>query len=107
MAASFEKVHAEATREAVRGARDHSGLLRNLDPRQRKALTLFQRSREATAKDIAVLFNIKPRAAAILCQRWTATGFLEVANASNRSRRYRLSPEYEAIVGETKIDKFI
>jgi Fic family protein len=99
-AAAFEKVHQEAKHEAERGGRDHSLLLRNLDPRQRKALMLFQKSREITAKDIADLFGFKARAAALLCQRWTEAGFLELANASYRSRRYRLRPEYEAIVNE-------
>ncbi len=99
-ATSFEKVHAEAKQEAQRGGQDPSILLRNLDPRQRKALTLFRRSREIAAKDIADLFGFKARAAAQLCQRWTEAGFLEIANASFRSRRYRLASEYEAVIHE-------
>ena len=99
-ATSFEKVHDEAKQEAERGGRDHSLLLRNLDPRQRKALALFRTSREITSKDIGELFGFKPRGAAQLCQRWTEAGFLEISNPSYRSRRYRLSPEYEAVIDD-------
>jgi hypothetical protein len=100
MATSFEKVHDEAKQEAERGGRDHSLLLRNLDPRQRKALALFRKSREITSKDIADLFGFKARAAAQLCQRWTEAGFLEISNPSYRSRRYRLNAEYEAVIDD-------
>ncbi len=99
-ATSFEKVHDEAKQEAERGGRDHSLLLRNLDPRQRKALALFRTSREITSKDIGELFGFKPRGAAQLCQRWTEAGFLEISNPSYRSRRYRLSAEYEAVIDD-------
>jgi Fic family protein len=96
MAASFGKVHAQAKREAKSGAGDRSQLLRRLDARQRKALTLFARSREVAARDIAALFGFRQRAAAALCQRWVAAGFLVVADASNKARRYRVADEYEA-----------
>src|SRR5260370_29108391 len=97
-ATSFEKVHEEAKQEAERGGKDYSLVLRNLEPRQRKALALFRNSREITSKDIADLFGFKSRAAAELCQRWTEDGFLEISNASYRSRRYRLSAEYETVI---------
>jgi Fic family protein len=99
-ATSFEKVHDEAKQEAERGGRDHSLLLRNLDPQQRKALALFRTSREITSKDIGELFGFKPRGAAQLCQRWTEAGFLEISNPSYRARRYRLSAEYEAVIDD-------
>jgi Fic family protein len=95
MATSFEKVHEQAKREAGAGRRDQSSLLRNLDARQRKALTLFEHSREVTAKEIAGLFGFQQRAGAALCQRWVTAGFFVVANASRKARRYRVSDEYE------------
>src|SRR5206468_1293133 len=52
MATSFEKVRDQALREAGKGGKDHSRLLRNLDSKQRRALTLLQKSREVTAKDV-------------------------------------------------------
>jgi len=51
MATSFEKVRDQALREAEKGSKDQSKLLRNLDSKQRRALTLFQKSREIVAKD--------------------------------------------------------
>jgi Fic family protein len=95
MATSFEKVHAQAKREAQSGAADRSQLLRSLDAKQRKALTLFEQSREVTAKEIAELFGFQQRPAAALCQRWVTEGFLVVADASKKARRYRLNDELE------------
>ena len=60
MATSLEKVRDKALSEAERGGKDQSKVLRNLDAKQRRALTLFQKSREMTAKDIAQLFGYKP-----------------------------------------------
>jgi Fic family protein len=98
MADSFDKVRDQAMREAEKGGRDNSRLLRNLDAKQRKALALFETSREITAKDIAALFECQPRTSALLCQRWVETGFLEAANASKKARRYRLTDQYEAVI---------
>lgn len=97
MVASFEKVRGEFLREANRGAKDRATLLRNLDAKQRKSLTLFAKSREITAKDIGKLFGYQPRTATLLCQRWTEAGFLEVADPANKSRKYRLSAVYETV----------
>lgn len=100
MATSFEKVQIQARREAEAGGKDQSRLLRNLDARQRKALTLFRDSREVTAKEIGELFGFKSRNAAILCQKWVQAGFLEMTNSAKKSRRYKLADDYEAIVDE-------
>ena len=53
MANSFENVRDQAVREAEKGGNDRSWLLRNLNSRQRRALTLFETSREITARDVA------------------------------------------------------
>jgi Fic family protein len=95
VAASFEKVQAQAQQEAAKGGSDQSRLLRDLDPKQRKAISLFAESREITAREISALFGVKQRAAAGLCQRWVDAGFLVVANASNKARRYRLADALE------------
>jgi Fic family protein len=98
MAASFEKVRDQAIREAKSGGRDQSKLLRSLDPRQRQVLTLFRKSQEITAKDVARLFGHKPRATALLCQRWVANGFLVITDPARKTRRYRLGDTYLAII---------
>jgi Fic family protein len=95
MASAFESVHAQATREAMSGAGDRSQLLRRLDTKQRKVLTLFEKSREVTAKEIADLFGFQQRTATTLCQQWVATGFFIVSSPSKKSRRYRLMDELE------------
>ncbi len=100
MATSFEKVRDQAQREAARGGKDQSKLLRSLDSKQRRALTLFQKSREITARDVADLFGYKPRTAALLCQRWVENGYLETTDPAKKSRRYKLADTYEPIVDE-------
>jgi Fic family protein len=100
MATSFEKVRDQAQREAEKGSKDQSKVLRNLDSKQRRALTLFQNSREIAAKDVANLFGYKPRTSALLCQRWVEKGFLETTDPAKKSRRYKLSDAYAAIVDE-------
>src|SRR5204863_7850715 len=94
MATSFDKVRDQALREAEKGGKDQSKLLRNLDSKQRKALALFQQSREIAARDVAELFSYKPRTAALLCQRWVENGFLETTDAAKKSRRYKLADPY-------------
>jgi Fic family protein len=98
MASSFQKVEAQARAEAGRGSTDQTKVLRNLDARQRKVLTLFEQSRELTAKEIGALFGFQPRTTTQLCQRWVEAGFLEPVNMSKRARRYRLRADYEALV---------
>jgi Fic family protein len=100
MAISFENVRNQALREAEKGGKDQSKLLRNLDSKQRRALTLFQQSREIAAKDIADLFGYKPRSAALLCQRWVERGFLDTTDPAKKSRRYKLGDTYAPIVEE-------
>jgi DNA-binding MarR family transcriptional regulator len=100
VATSFEKVRDQAVREAEQGGKDQSRLLRNLDPKQRRTLILFQKSREITAKDIAELFGYRPRTAALLCQRWVGNGFLEITDFAKKSRRYKLSEAYAAVIDE-------
>lgn len=98
MAVSFEKVRDQARSESGKGGKDQTRILRNLDARQRKALALFRRSREITAKEIGALFGFQPRTAALLCQRWVESGFLEVTDPARKSRRYRLNTVYEALL---------
>jgi hypothetical protein len=93
-------VRTQAVREAERGGKDRSRLLRNLDSRQRRALTLFTMSREITGRDVAALFGFKSRNAALLCRHWVEQGFLETTDPAKKSRRYKLSETYIPIVDE-------
>jgi Fic family protein len=105
MAVSFEKVRDQARSESRKGGKDQTRILRNLDTRQRKALTLFRRSREITAKEISALFGFRPRTAALLCQRWVESGFLEVTDPARKSRRYRLNNLYEAMIDNESVPR--
>ncbi len=51
-----------------RGAQDQSGLLRNLDPRERQLLELFRRNGTATAEEIANHLKFSHRTVVGLCR---------------------------------------
>ena len=92
MLKSFEKVQIQAHRAQSRGASDVSNALRKLNPRQRKALTLFEKQEAITSQDIADLFKIESRTARQLCLLWAKEGFLTVLNSSKKARTYGLNP---------------
>jgi hypothetical protein len=86
MATSFENVCDQAEHEVQRCGKDRSRLLRYLDSRQRRALTLFETSREITGRDAAALFGCKSPNAALACQRWVEQGFFETTDPARKSR---------------------
>lgn len=98
MATSFENVleHMNTLSNTTRA--DQSDILRKLDPKQRKALSLFSDFETITAQQVAELFGFKPRTAAHLCQNWVEDGFLEIADSSNKGRKYRLAQRYVVLV---------
>ncbi|MBC6686617.1 Fic family protein [Wolbachia pipientis] len=77
---------------------DQTNLIRKLDPKQRKALELFQEFSTITASKIGELFNFKPRTSAQLCKKWVEMGFIEIVDFSNRGRKYKLSKQYEDLI---------
>ncbi len=77
---------------------DHSDLMRKLDLRQRKVLELFQDFETITSRQIRQLFGFKPRTNSALCANWVKSGFLKVANPSNKGRKYKLSAKYHKLV---------
>ena len=91
MAISFENVLTRMTQAETDGASDQSPLIRKLDPKQRKALSLFQEFDTVTAKQIRSLFGFKERTGAQLCKQWVENGFLEMADRSNKGRKYTLA----------------
>jgi Fic family protein len=100
MAVAFENVLKRMEESASQGSIDQSNLLRKLDPRQRKVLSLFQEYEVVTSKQIGELFGFKPRTGAQICQNWVESGFLEITDSSNRARKYRLSKYYEELLKE-------
>ena len=95
MAVALENVLSRMTETDAKGLPDQSALLRKLDPRQRKALSLFQEFETVTSKQISGLFGFKPRTSTQICKGWVEKGFLEVVDSSNKGRKYKLSKEFE------------
>lgn len=97
---AFEKVKKAAYAERERGGTDRSAQLRELDSRQRLALTLFTRQRNATAAELGEVLGLSARNAAELCRKWVASGFLAVTDSSKRARAYGLAAEFSALADE-------
>lgn len=95
---AFAKVRIQASRQQAKGSTDQSPLLRNLDSRQRQALTWFQQHRTTTTQELAAHLGLSPRSLSVLCQDWIQAGFLEIENPSRKARSYRLAPRYEALL---------
>src|SRR3984957_20143293 len=70
---------------------DQSTMIRKLDPKQRKALELFQDFETITSRQIGELFGFKPRTSAALCANWIENGFIILNDSSNKGRNYKLS----------------
>lgn len=102
MAFSFENILTRMNEEKAKGLPDDSGLLRKLDPKQRKALELFQQSEFLTSRQMGELFGFKPRTCASLCASWVACGFLEMIDPSNRGRKYALGENYQELLNQFK-----
>ena len=98
IAISFENVLKRMDDARVKGLPDQTNLIRQLDPRQRKVLELFEQFFTVTARQIGGLFGFRPRTSSQLCKEWVGEGFLEIVDSSNKARKYKLSKEYEALV---------
>ncbi len=98
MAVACENVFKRMEMEAVTGKQDQEGLIRQLDPKQRKVLELFRDFEIVTAGQIGALFGFKPRTSSQLCKRWVGMGFLEVVNPSNRNRSYKLNALFKPLI---------
>jgi len=97
MADSFEKVRNQARRVATSGVQDQSDLLRQLDPKQRRALELFQKYETVTSKQLGIIFGFKARTASELTKKWCEIGFLAMVDPSRKSRRYQLSKKFKKL----------
>ena len=98
MADSFENVRRRASEAAGSGKSDQSKAMRKLDPRQRKALELFQESNSITSRDLEGLFGISQRASRNLLSAWVVDGFVKVADPAKKTRKYALSAEFAVLL---------
>lgn len=97
MALAFENVLKHMIQAKLVGSSDQSALIKGLDPKQRKALQLFQEFDVVTSRQIGELFGFQPRTSSALCAAWVKSGFLIVVDPSNKSRRYMLADPYKPL----------
>lgn len=98
MVISCENVLKHMSKVSDQGFSDKSPFLKKLDPKQRKVLGLFEEHETITSSQVGQLFGFKPRTSAALCALWVKDGFLEIADPSNKGRKYRLSDDYAKLV---------
>lgn len=98
MAFSFEKVSSQMTKSHDKGQKDHSVLMRTLDPKQRRVLVLFRDYKVVTSSQIGQLFGFQPRTNAALCKKWVEARFLEIVDPAFKSRKYKLAKAYEVLI---------
>ncbi len=98
MAFAFEKVVSQMVESHEKGQPDHSLLMRTLDPKQRKALELFQAFNVITSNQIGELFGFQSRTSSALCKKWVEVGFLQIVDPSNKSRKYSLATPYNTLI---------
>jgi Fic family protein len=98
VALAFENVLERMLFAKQSGKEDQSELLRTLDPKQRLVLDLFSSFETVSSRQIGEIFYFQPRTCAKICKKWTEAGFLEIADFSNKSRKYRLAKKYQGLL---------
>jgi Fic family protein len=97
-AVAFENVLKRMAEANTQGLPDQTMLIKKLDPKERKALELFQEFTTVTASQIGEIFGFKPRTSTQLCATWVARGFLEIVDASKKGRKYKLAKQYKDLI---------
>jgi hypothetical protein len=72
-------------------------LLRDLDSRQKKVLSLFEKNKFIVTKNVTNLFNLSDRMAHNICQAWVKDKFFIVVDPSKKRRQYGLVKKWEKI----------
>jgi Fic family protein len=95
MADVFERVAEHVRTMAIEeGNQEEIGLLRSLDHRARRVLSLFHTQEVIRSAEVAGLLGISVRQARDLLAGWVKDGWLEVADPSRRGRKYKLAGLY-------------
>lgn len=97
-AEAFENVLKKTGEAKHSGEEDKTKLLKKLDARQRKAISLFHYSDWITSSDIAKLFKIKPRTARDLCLKWCDDGFISCSAPARKNRKYVLTDPFKDLL---------
>jgi len=99
MAVVFERVMQEVGQRASGQEQDGTlELLRPLDHRARRVLVLFAQQEQIVSSDVANLLGISVRQARDLLAGWVEQGWIKVADASRRGRKYRLAHPYHDLL---------
>lgn len=101
MASSFSKIRSLAELASSKKEPDQTAVIRELLPRQQKALSLFVRMKTVTSGDLATFFRMTTRAASALALQWVEVGFLVIADPSKKGRRYQMVEKYEKLIAES------
>ncbi len=99
MAQVFQRVADEVRAQANLPTAPEPPELRRLDRRARLALGLFTRQEMVTNTQMARALGLSPRTVRDLIVGWLDDGWLEVADAARKTRRYRLSAKYRRYIG--------
>ena len=95
----FETVAREVREKSVKPDAASEAFLRKLDRRARIVLGLFARQETINANDVSRVLGLSPRQGRDLLIEWVSAGWLEVGDASRKSRAYRLSAVYQQFIG--------
>ncbi len=98
MASAFTQVRAAAIRSGPSPAQDDAASLRDLDPRQRRLLTLLRDKGSVTAAEMAKHLGLAHRTLVGLARAWIASGFLEYQSAARKNRSYKLGTAYLSLL---------
>ena len=78
---------------------DQSSLLRELDQRQRKVLSLFMKDKFITTSEIAQLLGVHQRTTLNICNQWVSEGFLIKHGTAKKTQKYELSKQWIGLIG--------
>ncbi|MBI9043468.1 MAG: Fic family protein [Anaerolineaceae bacterium] len=97
VSAIFKEVAERVRGEMIEEDYEHKALalLRSLDYRARRVLSLFTTQEFIQSLDVASLLGISVRQSRDLLANWVTDGWLEIADPSKRGRKYRLAKPYQ------------
>lgn len=98
MSDAFAAIRRKATDSARNDRVDQTPLLRELNIRQRQVLSLFEKSRYITTREIADLLQLHPRTALNECRKWVGQGFMVQHGTSNKTRKYELADRWLELI---------
>lgn len=94
MADAFANVRLVISKAVKDDRSDQSALLRELDQRQKRVLSLFEKSKFITTREISQLLGIQQRTALNLCRKWIDGGFILQHGEARKSRKYELAEKW-------------